>query len=317
MSTLQLFAMDSSRSLGEHIARALDIPLSRYEEKEFEDGECKCRALDPVQGADVFVIDALHGGAGHSPNDRLVGLLLFLGGLADAAAARVTAVVPYLCYARQDRKTKANDPVATRHVARLFEAVGTQRIIALDVHNLAAFQNAFSIPTDHLEASALFVDYFASRLDGQEVVVVSPDAGGVKRAEQFRQALTLALGRPIDSAFVEKQRSDHGLGGTSVVGRFKGRTAIILDDMISTGATLQRAAQACRNLGAARIYAAATHAVLAGAAPRTLADPLLEHIVVTNSIVCTRPDMDVLLPKLAVLDAASLFAGAIRAAHGA
>jgi ribose-phosphate pyrophosphokinase len=154
-----------------------------------------------VRGKDVFVIQSLYSDARESVNDKLLRLLFFLGALKDASAERVTAVVPYLAYARKDRKTQSRDPVTTRYVAALFEAVGVDRMMTLDVHNLAAFQNAFRCRTDHLEARKLFVDYFAPLLRDREIVVVSPDIGGVKRAEQFRRSLSRVLDRAIPTAF--------------------------------------------------------------------------------------------------------------------
>ncbi|HLN50148.1 MAG TPA: ribose-phosphate pyrophosphokinase-like domain-containing protein, partial [Steroidobacteraceae bacterium] len=140
---LRLFALEASGDLGRAIAHALGRPLAAHEEREFEDGEHKTRPLDPVGGADVYVVHSLYGGQAQSGNDKLCRLLFFIGALKDAGAARVTAVVPYLCYARKDRRTKPNDPVTTQYVARMFEAVGADAIVTLEVHNPAAFENAF------------------------------------------------------------------------------------------------------------------------------------------------------------------------------
>ena len=152
---LLVFALNSSRDFGEGVAARLSIPLSPHEEREFEDGEHKTRPLIRVRGKDVFVIQSLFGDSRQSVNDKLCRLLFFLGALRDASAGRVTAVLPYLCYARKDRKSKARDAVTTRYVATFFEAVGVNRVLVLDVHNVAAFQNAWRAPTDHLEAKNL------------------------------------------------------------------------------------------------------------------------------------------------------------------
>lgn len=312
---IRLFALDADRTLGESIALELGIPLAAHRETVFADGEVKTRAVDSVRGKDVFVIHSLHGDPGRSPDGKLMRLLFFLGALADAAPARVTAVVPYLCYARQDRIVEPNDPVATRYVARMFEAVGVDRLVAMDVHNLAAFQNAFRLPTSHVEAAPLFVAYFAAQFAEMDIVVVSPDAGGVHRAERFRQALSAALRRHVTSAFVEKQRTGSDLGGISVSGDFSNRTAIILDDMISTGATIVRAARICCDSGASYVYAAATHAVFSGDAARALTDPILEKIVVTDSISDRRPGIEPVETKLVVLHTGVLLADAIREIH--
>ena len=154
-----LFALHATAKLGAAVAAALDRPLAAHEEREFEDGEHKVRPLETVRDTDVFVLHSLHGEAEQSANDKLCRLLFFVGALKDAGAARVTALAPYLCYARKDRRTKLNDPVSSRYVASLFEAVGTDAIVTLDVHNPAAFENAFRCTTVALTAAPLFIDY--------------------------------------------------------------------------------------------------------------------------------------------------------------
>ena len=310
-----LFALEASRPYGERVASALGVALSAHEEREFEDGEHKARPLENVRGRDVYVIHSLYGEPGMSANDKLVRLLFFIGALKDASAARVTAVCPYLAYARKDRRTKPRDPVSSRYVAQLFEAMGTERMVTLDVHNLAAYQNAFRIPAEHLEARGLFVAWFAARLQDDDIVVVSPDAGGVKRADAFRDSLSRALGRPIGSAFMEKRRSEGVVSGDAVVGEVGGRTAIIIDDLISSGTTLARAAAACKTLGAKRVFAAASHGVFAGAAGKVLADPALEHVLVTDTIPPFRLPPALLGSRVEVLESAPLFAEAIRRLH--
>ena len=312
---LRLFALAASRGFGESVSARLAIPLSAHEEREFEDGEHKARPLVSVRGADVFVIHSLYGETGASANDKLVRLLLFIGALKDSAAGRVTAVVPYLAYARKDRKTKARDPVTTRHIACLFEAVGADCVVTLDVHNLAAFQNAFRCRTENLEANPLFVGHLAPLLRDQEVTVVSPDAGGIKRAEQFRNRLADALGRPVGAAFAEKYRSAGVVSGDALVGDVGGKVAIIVDDLISAGTTIARAAQACREHGATRILAAASHGLFAGAANEVLAASVVEQIVVTDSVPPLRVTAPGLKAKLVHVSTASLFAEAIRRIH--
>ncbi|HEX4998296.1 MAG TPA: ribose-phosphate pyrophosphokinase [Terriglobia bacterium] len=306
---LSVFALKASRPLGEEIAGHLGIGLGPHEERNFEDGEHKTRPLTSVRGRDVFVVQSLYGDAAESVNDKLCRLLFFLGALRDASAARITAVLPYLCYGRKDRQTKSRDPVTTRYVAALFEAVKLDRVVTLDVHNLAAFQNAFRIPSDHLEAASLFVDHFAPWASTRELVVVSPDAGGVKRAEAFRKMMEKALGRELDNAFIEKYRSAGVISGHAVVGDVDGKTAIIIDDMISSGATMVRAADACRARGATAAYAAATHGLLSGKARETLAHPSVDGIVVTNSVSPSPTG------KVSVISVAGLLAEAIRRIH--
>ncbi|MDX2032719.1 MAG: ribose-phosphate pyrophosphokinase [Blastocatellia bacterium] len=314
-SDIAIFTLNASRDFGDRISAHIGIALSAHEEREFEDGEHKARPLVNVRGKDVFVIQSLYGDSEQSVNDKLCRLLFFLGALRDASAERVTAVAPYLCYARKDRKSKSRDPVTTRYIAAMFEAVGADRIVTMDVHNLAAFQNAFRIRADHLEARMLFVAHFAPLVRQDEVVVVSPDAGGMKRAEDFRQALSRALGRPVHSAFLEKYRSAGVVSGEAVVGDVAGRVAIIIDDLISSGGTLARAAEGCMTRGAARVYAAASHGVFSARAAETLSHPALEKTVITNSIPLLRLENEPVRNKLEVLDAAPLFAQAIARIH--
>lgn len=306
-----LFALRSSRGMGERVAACLDLPLAPHEEHDFADGEHRSRPLASVRGRDVYVLQSLHGDNILSPDGKLCRLLFFIGTLKDAAAARVTVVAPYLCYARSERRTRPRDPVATRYLASLFEAVGTDCVVALDVHDLAAFQNAFRCRTEHLEAKSLFVQRFAPLLAGRDAVVVSPDAGGFKRAEQLRRSLAKALGREVPIAFIAKQRLD-GLAGAEVVGDVEGRVAIILDDLISTGSTLSRAARACREQGAEEVHAAATHGLFVGGAPELMAEPSLTQLTVTDSAAPFPVDAG---GRLATVGIAPLLASAIERLH--
>src|SRR5690606_4897664 len=222
-----LFALESSREFGERVAGALGLSLSEHEEREFEDGERKIRPLVSVRNRRVYVLHSLYGDLRESVHDKLCGLLFFMGALRDASAGALTAVVPYLCYGRKDRKTKPRDPVTSRYVARLLESVRVHRVVTLDVHNPAAFQNAFhDTITDHLEATALLVDHFAAECADQDTVVVSPDVGGVKRAERFREALSRRIARPVGSAFMEKQRSGGVVSGEMLVGDVRGKQVL-------------------------------------------------------------------------------------------
>jgi ribose-phosphate pyrophosphokinase len=292
------------------------LPLTPHEERDFEDGEHKARPLASVRGRDVYVLHSLYGDDAQSGNDKLCRLLFFIGALKDAAAARVTAVVPYLAYARKDRKSKPRDPVTTRYVAALFEAVGTDCVITLDVHTLAAYQNALRCGAEHLEANGLFVAHFAPLVGQREVVVVAPDAGGIKRAESFRSRLAKALGRPVAAAFAEKYRSDNVVSGDLFIGDVAGRFAIIIDDLISAGTTILRTAEACRRRGASSVYAAASHGLFASSAPQTLATDALSGLVVTDSVPPFRLPPGPVRDKLVVLPTAPLFAEAIARMHG-
>jgi ribose-phosphate pyrophosphokinase len=310
-----LFALGSARRLGDGIAAALDVPVARHEERGFEDGEHKARPLESVRDRDVYVLDALHGEAGASPNDKLCRMLFFVGALRDASAGRITALVPYLCYARKDRRSKSRDPVTSRYVAALFEAVGVDRVVVMDVHNPAAFQNAFRVPTEHLEARALFVAWIAARVGGERVAVVSPDAGGFKRAERTREALARALGRPCELVFLEKKRSEGVVSGTGVVGDVDGAHAVVIDDLISSGGTMARAARALRERGARSVVAMATHGVFGAGASQALADPAIERIVVTNTVAVGGRLDGAAAAKLEVLDVAPLLAQAVHRMH--
>ncbi len=311
---LRLFALGATAELGAAVAAALGQPLAAHEEREFEDGEHKARPLDPVAGADVYVVQCLHGGPSVSANDKLVRLLFFIGALKDAGAARVTAVAPYLCYARKDRRTKPNDPVATRYVAGLFEAVGSDAVATLEVHDPAAFENAFRCRSVALTATPLFVDYLARDAD-RRLCVVAPDAGGSKRAEMLREALEVARGHPVGNAFAEKHRSAGVVSGELFAGDVAGATALIVDDLISTGTTLLRTARAARQAGARRVIALATHGLFMSGAEQVIADPAIDRVVVTDTVPSFRVGPGPARDKIDVVPSAPLLAAAIRRLH--
>ena len=311
---IRLFALGDGRGFGGEVAAALGVPLSGHEERQFEDGEHKARPLGNVRGRDVYVVESLYGEPGKSANDKFVRLLFFAGALKDASAARITIVAPYLCYARKDRKTKPRDPVTTRYVAQLMEAAGADRVVTVDVHNPAAYQNAFRIRSEHLEAKKLFVDHFTPLIGAEELVVVSPDVGGVKRAEAFREAMERRLARPVGRAFMEKYRSAGVVSGEALVGEVAGRTAIIIDDLISSGGTLARAAAACRSGGARRVHAAATHGLFNAQAGAVLSAAALDGLVVTDTVPPFRLDAGA-RSRLRVVTVAPLVAEAVRRIH--
>jgi ribose-phosphate pyrophosphokinase len=313
---IRLFALSESRDFGLLVAREVGLDLAEHEERAFEDGEHKVRPLIPVRDRDVYVIQSLYDDGALSVNDKLCRLLFFLGALRDAGAGRLTAVLPYLCYARKDRKTKPRDPVTIRYVASMFEAVEVDRVVTIDVHDLAAYQNAFRCRTEHLEARLLFVARVADLCPDRDVTVVAPDPGGVKRAEAFRASLESVLGRPVAAAFMEKQRSAGRVTGEGFVGDVEGRVAIVVDDLVSSGTTLVRAAGACRERGARAVFAAATHGVFVGDASRTLDDGALDSLLVTDTIPPFRLAPEVRARRLTVVAIAPLFAEAIRRLHG-
>jgi len=310
-----LFALKTTRDLGEDVARHLNLALSEHEEREFEDGEHKARPLVSVRDQDVYILQSLYSDGAATTNDKLCRLLFFVGALKDAGAARISVLAPYLCYARKDRKTKFRDPVTSRYVAALFEAVGTDCMITLDVHNLAAYQNGFRCRTEHLEGRGLFVTHFVNEVHDEEVAVVAPDEGGVNRSDAFRRAFALALGRPVESGFMEKRRSSGVISGQRMIGNVRDRTVIIVDDLISTGGTLLRTARACRERGAKRVLTAASHGLFVANAADVLGDPAIDQIVVTNSVPPFRLTGTAATDKLVILDIAPLFGECVRRLH--
>lgn len=309
---MKIFALNSSREFGQLVANGLGMELSAHEEVSFEDGEHKSRTLENVRNQEVFVIQSLYSDNENSVNDKLCRLLFFISSLKDASARRVTAVVPYLCYARKDRKTKSRDPVTTRYIARFFEAAGADHIITIDVHNIQAFQNAFRIPTDHLEARKIFADYLVPIIRNDEAVIMSPDAGGIKRAQQFQQCIAGRLERQLPLVFMEKFRSSGEVWGEKLAGDVSNKTVIIIDDLISTGGTLARSAAACRHSGAKKVMALATHGLFTGQPDKMFQEDFLHEIAVSNTIPPFRLENTRVKEKVTVLNIAPLFSEAIR-----
>lgn len=309
-----LFALQGSEAYAARVARHLALQLAEHEERVFEDGEHKTRALTSVEGRRVVVFHSLYGDARHSVDDKLCRLLFFCGSLKDAGARHVQVVAPYLCYARKERRTEYQDPVISRYVAALFEACRVDRLMTIEVHNSAAFDNAFRIPTRHLESAELFAERFAGLPADLQLVAVSPDAGGAKRAEAFRRALQQRTGRPVGSALMEKYRSNDVLSGALLVGEVRDRLAIVVDDLISTGGTLLRAGQACRDAGARAVYAAACHGLFTGGS-ELLESPVFERILVADTVPPLRLDAALAARRLEILDTSALVAEALRAEY--
>lgn len=307
----RLFALDATAELGAAVAGALGRTPDAHEERAFEDGEHKSRPLANVADADCYVIQSLHGGPADSANDKLCRLLFFVGALKDAGAARVTAVAPYLCYGRKDRRTKPFDPVTTRYVAALFEAVGTDRVLTLEAHNPAAFENAFRRRAVSLSLAALFLPVARRFATGEPLCVLSPDPGGVKRAELFREALEAGIGRPVGKAFADKRRSAGVVSGDLLVGEVAGATVLVVDDLVSTGGTLVRAARAAKAAGAARVIAFAAHGLFMPGAAEALGDPALERVVVSDAVPPFRLAASPTFAKVEVVPAAPLLAEAV------
>lgn len=281
---MRIFALKGSEQLGDAVARSLWTEVELHEERDFEDGEHKARPLVGVRGEDVYIVHSLAGDGSASANDKLVKLLFFIAACKESGAARVTAVVPYLAYARKDRQTKSRDPVTTRYVAQLFEAVGTDCVMVVDVHNIVAFQNAFRCRTVHLDTRRLFVPSIRTLAGDLPVTVFSPDGGGVKRAQLLKEAYEAETGEEAGFGFMEKRRSGGVVSGDLFAGDVTNAAVFIVDDMISTGGTMLRAAKACREHGARRVYALAAHGLFGGGSQAMLDDPAVDAVIVTDTL---------------------------------
>jgi ribose-phosphate pyrophosphokinase len=281
-----LVSLSESRALAAAIAREAGLPLLPVEERNFESGEFKLRPLESVRGRGMLVLQTLASTDGAPVTFRLMRLLFLLQVLRDAGADPSVALLPYYAFARKDRRTQVRDPVTARYVAELLEATRAGCVIGLDVHNQAAFDNAFRIPTIHLSAVPLLADHVVRNLmtPGTELTVVSPDVGGIKRAQLLREQIEAQAGRDIEIAFIEKRRVHDVISGGSLAGDVSGRTVILIDDLCASGGTLIRAAEACRSRGATAVHAAVTHAPLAEGIERLTAAEAIASITVTDSV---------------------------------
>jgi ribose-phosphate pyrophosphokinase len=307
------FTPRESRDLASAISSHADLPLSALEERDFEGGEFKLRPLESVRDRTTLVLQCLAGNPQTSVCERLIRLLFLLHGLRDAGARRRIALLPYLTFARKDRRTQIRDPVNSRYVAQLLESAGVDRVVTLDVHNPAALDNSFRVPVDHLSALPMMVDHFAKRLPDAHLTVASPDIGGVKRAQIFRELLEARLGRDVDLAFFEKRRAQGVVSGNALVGSVKDSTVIVIDDLCATGNTLIRAATACHHVGAKAVYAAVTHAPHTPGIAAVVADLGITGVVTTDSVgYHFGPLPPECVGKLTVLSIAPLFGEAIR-----
>lgn len=311
-----IFSLDADRVFADAVASHLRAPLGKHEERSFSDGEHKIRPIQNVRGRDIYLVQSLYSDARFSVDDKLVRLLFFVGALRDANAAQITVVIPYLCYSRKDRQAQPRDPIATRYVSQLFEAMKIDRMATLDVHNDAAFQNSLRCPSETMHAQRLFMEHFAIALPSRRLCVASPDIGGIKRAETFRERFSRFLGQDISVAYTEKQRRNGEITGSAqVTGEVEGRDLIIFDDMIASGETIARAAAAFLGEGARSVHAAATHGVFTRESVDILATTNLSSIVVTNSLPPWRLLNSQVTEKLTLLDVAPLIAEAIQHMH--
>jgi ribose-phosphate pyrophosphokinase len=312
MDSPVIFALAASRAEGEGIAGCLGAGLAEHEEKRFDDGERKLGPLADIRGRDTIVVQSLYDGPSHSVHDKLCDVLLFANSLKDSGAARVILIAPYLCYARQDRRARPGEPLSLRYVAQLLEAAGVGAVMALDVHNPAAFENAFRIPAVNVECAQLFAAHFGKALADQDIEVISPDIGGMKRAEHFRDALSTTMNEDVDLDALGKRRIDHIVSAEEIPGGVRDRMVVVFDDMIATGSTMLRAVKACRKGRAANVIAAATHGLFLGGAEELVASSLVDRIIVSDTIPPFRLDARLVAEKVTILPASQLIADGIR-----
>ena len=313
---MRIFSLDLRQELAMQIGNRLGIDLAPFEIRSFDDGEHKIRPLTNVNGEDVFILNSLTNEPSRNLHEKLCLLLFFVGTLRDAMAKSVTVVTPYLCYARKDQRTKTRDPVTLKYLATLLEAVGVSQIVAVDVHNRAAFESAFRIPTAHISARELLCSCLAEQVGKQPLLVLSPDLGGVKRAESFRKMLDkLRQSEASTLGFLEKERSEGKLTTGKIVGVAKEQTVVIVDDLISSGETVANAAKACKAAGAKKVLVAATHAVFTSKSAEHLSSDAIDAIFITNTVQTEDTIQQRLRHKITVLDSSRICAKAIEAIH--
>ena len=301
---LMLFTGGAHPSLSEEIAENLGVPISPAKLTRFASGEIYFRAEDSVRGADVFVLQT------HADpvNESIMEHLVMIDALKRASAKRITAVVPYYGYSRQDKKGLAREPISAKLIADLITVAGADRVVSVDLH-AGQIQGYFDFPVDHLTALPVLTNYLQDEvgLHDEDVVVVAPDAGRIKTAERLREYLH------ADLAFLYKRRSRreaHKIEEMAVVGEVEGRPCVLVDDMIDTAATVAKGAEVLAQHGAGPIYAAATHGVLSGKAVQLLEEAPIAEVVVTNTVPIPEEKM---VSKLRVLSVAALIADALRA----
>lgn len=304
-NTLKIFAGRNSRELASRICGHLDLPLGHVTTEEFPDGELIVKLDEDVRGRDCFVVLS----TSDPVNANLIELLIFIDCLKRASAQRVTAVIPYFGYARQDRKDEGRTPITAKLVANLITTAGADRVLAMDLH-AAQIQGFFDIPVDHLSASPVFVDYFnAIREELGPLTLVSPDVGNVKVANMYSQLLG------GDLAIIDKRRrSGSEVAMANLIGSVEGKDVLMIDDMIATGGTVSEAARLVKERGARRVLCAATHGVLVGLASERLASSPIDRVLITNTIP-TGPRLEPLRPKLVELCVSGLLGEAIHRIH--
>ena len=299
---LKIFSGSANPQLSREIADVLGIPLGQARLRRFPDSEVSFQIDENIRGADVFIVQPTS-----TPVDQhLMELLVMIDAFRRSSAARITAVVPYYGYARQDRKDKPRVPISAKLVANLLSAAGTNRMLTMDLHK-AQIQGFFDIPVDHLFAAPVIIDY-CSRMRYPNLTMVSPDAGGAERARAYAKRLDAEL------AIVDKRRTEDGTAEVmNVIGDVRGRTCILQDDIIDTAGTIQKAATALKESGAERVLACAVHGVLSGPAIERIEKAPLDQLIVTNSIPLNEAGQK--CKKIVVLSVARLLGQAIRNIH--
>ncbi|MCE2542738.1 MAG: ribose-phosphate pyrophosphokinase [Acidobacteria bacterium] len=302
---LKLFSGSAHPALAKRIADIVDVPLGRACLRRFSDGEVSFQIDENIRGADVFVVQPTC-----TPVDEnLIELCVMIDAFRRSSASRITAVMPYYGYARQDRKDKPRVPISAKLVANLLGAAGTNRVLTMDLHK-AQIQGFFDIPVDHLFAAPVFIDYLAKLRHDRPVTIVSPDAGGVERARAYAKR----LGVDVELAIIDKRRASDGHAEVMhVVGEVQDRICIIQDDIVDTAGTLREASMALRDNGAARVLACVVHGVLSGPALQRIEDSPLEPLIVTDTIPL-RPELEQ-SSKIQVLSVAKLLGQAIQSIH--
>jgi ribose-phosphate pyrophosphokinase len=299
---LKVFSGSSNTQLADEICQYLHLPLSEVMVRRFSDGEVFVEVAENVRGADVFVIQST------SPpvNDHLMELLIMVDAFRRSSARRITAVIPYYGYARQDRKVAPRVPISAKLVADLISVGGTGRVLCMDLH-AGQIGGFFNIPVDHLFANPVVLDYLRTHMEG-EAVIVSPDAGGVERARAIAQRLQAGL------AIIDKRREAANVAqAMNIIGEVEGRLAVVVDDMIDTAGTLTEASRALMANGAREVWACATHAVLSGPAVERITSSPITRVIVTNTIPLSPEAKD--MGKIVSLSVAKLLGEAIRRIH--
>jgi len=296
---IKIFSGNSHRELAEKIAEKLGIPLGIATVGKFSDGEIQVNIGEVVRGSDVFVIQSTC----NPVNDNIMELLIMIDALKRASAGRITAVIPYFGYARQDRKAKARDPISAKLVANLITVAGADRVLTMDLH-VPQIQGFFDIPVDHLLGVPLLAAYIKERFSNiDELVVVSPDVGGVTRARKLAERLDVPI------AIIDKRRPKANVCEIlNIIGDVKGRKAIIIDDLIDTAGTIVNAASALIDAGAEEVYACGTHGVLSGPAIERIKNSLLKQLILLNTIPLTEEKR---IDKIVSISVADIFAEAI------